>query len=98
MENEKIKSGLLVLEQNIVALIKNYNRLKKEISILKLEYEKIKLELKTKNEELDNFKNRINITKIAEGIDLKNQDVAKLRKTIDGYVVDIDKCINHLIK
>ena len=53
--------------------------------------------IKTKNEQLSNFQIKNNISKIVNTISVE-EDNTELKKSIDNYVKEIDKCIAYLSK
>jgi chromosome segregation ATPase len=98
MQVEKLKSDLAVLERKIKILIGEHNSLRDEANFLKSENAQLRSVLKEKDEQISNFHNKIKITKIADSIDAGEHDAAELKKKLDEYIKEIDKCILHFSK
>lgn len=94
MDQELLKNNLLNLERKLILLIDKHKTMKGEIASLKEQNLELKGLLKTKDEQLTDFQNQIKISKIANGIDSGGD--AELKKEIDNYIKEIDKCIAHL--
>lgn len=96
MDQELLKSNLSGLERKIVVLINEHKTLKEEINSLKSENQELKQAVKGRDEQLANFKNQIKITKIADNISPEDTNISDLKKKVDEYIREIDKCIAHL--
>ncbi len=95
MDNELFEH----LKTRLVKLTNDYNNLLEENQTLKKENDSLSLDVNQKNEELNHFQNQEKITKIVnkavEGGD--NSERAKeLKRTINEYIKEIDRCINLL--
>jgi len=96
MDQEVLKTNLNGLERKILVLINEHKALKEEVRNLKLENHDLKSSLKGRDDQLINFKNQIKITKIVDNINPEDGTVSELKKKVDEYIREIDKCIAHL--
>ncbi len=96
MEQELLKTNLNGLERKILVLINEHKSLKEEIRSLKTENQELKTGLKGRDEQLSNFKNQIKISKIVDNINPEDGSVSELKKKVDDYILEIDKCIAYL--
>jgi hypothetical protein len=96
MDQELLKTNLNGLERKILVLLNEHKMLKDEMKGLKLENHDLKSSLKIREEQLSNFKNQIKITKIVDNINPEDGSVLELKKKVDEYIREIDKCIAHL--
>ena len=96
MDQEALKTNLNGLERKILVLLNEHKTVKDEVRGLKLENYELKADLRKRDEQLHNFKNQIKITKIVDHINPEDGSVSELRKTVDDYIREIDKCIAHL--
>ncbi len=96
MEQDVLKSSLNGLERKMVVLINDHKSLKQEVNGLKTENSDLKLSLRQREDQLNGFRNQIKITKIVDNIHPEDGSVSELRKTVDDYIREIDKCIAHL--
>ena len=70
--------------------------MKDEVAGLKVENQELKSNLRGRDEQLLNFRNQIKITKIVDNINPEDGSVSELKKKVDEYIREIDKCIAHL--
>ena len=77
-------------------LLNEHKNLKDQVQQLKTENQDLKNHLKNKDQQVEGFKNQIKITRIADRIHPEDGDVAELKKKVDEYIREIDKCIAHL--
>jgi hypothetical protein len=96
MDQELLKNNLNGLERKVLLLLNEHKGLKEQIRTLKLENLDLKDGLRTRDEQLANFKNQIKITKIVDQIHPEDGSVSELKKKVDEYIKEIDKCIAHL--
>jgi predicted nucleic acid-binding Zn-ribbon protein len=96
MEQEVLKTNLNGLERKLVVLLNEHKNLKHEVTSLKSENSELKQHLRQRDEQLGGFKNQIKITKIVDNINPQDGSISELRKTVDDYIREIDKCIAHL--
>lgn len=96
MNHELLKSNLSGLERKILVLVNEHKKLKDEIKNLKTENHELKAGLHNRDEQLVNFKNQIKISKIVDNINPEDGSVSELKKKVDDYIQEIDKCIAYL--
>jgi DNA repair exonuclease SbcCD ATPase subunit len=96
MEQDVLKSNLSGLERKIVVLINEHKTLKAEVNALKTANSELKQNLRQREEQLDGFRNQAKITKIVDNIHPEDGSASELKKTVDDYIREIDKCIAHL--
>jgi len=96
MDQELLKSNLNGLERKLLVLLNEHKTLKDEVAGLKVENQELKLNLRGRDEQLLNFRNQIKITKIVDNINPEDGSVSELKKKVDEYIREIDKCIAHL--
>jgi regulator of replication initiation timing len=96
MDQELLKSNLNGLERRILLLLHEHQGLKEQVRSLKVENSELKDGLRSRDEQLANFKNQIKITKIVDQIHPEDGSVSELKKKVDEYIKEIDKCIAHL--
>lgn len=96
MSQDLLKSSVANLERKLVLLVDKYKNMKQEVGILQEQNTELKDLLKQKEQQVDGFQNQIKISKIVNEID-SGGDV-ELKKKIDDYIKEIDKCISHLSK
>jgi predicted RNase H-like nuclease (RuvC/YqgF family) len=96
MDQELLKTNLTGLERKILVLINEHKTLKEEIKALKTENQELKASLKGRDEQLFNFKNQIKISKIVDNLNPEDGSSLELKKKVDDYIREIDKCIAYL--
>jgi chromosome segregation ATPase len=96
MDQELLKSNLTGLERKIVVLINEHKNLKEEIKNLKAENQELKSAIKVRDEQISSFHNQLKITKIVDSLNPEDGSVLELKKKVDEYIREIDKCIAHL--
>jgi regulator of replication initiation timing len=96
MDQEALKSSLSGLERKILVLLNEHKTLKDEMKGLQLENHELKADLKKRDDQLSHFKNQIKITKIVDQINPEDGSVSELKRKVDEYIREIDKCIAHL--
>jgi predicted nucleic acid-binding Zn-ribbon protein len=96
MDQELLKTNLSGLERKILVLINEHNNLKEELQNVKKENQELKTAVKVRDEQIDRFHNQLKITKIVDNINPEDGSVSELKKKVDEYIREIDKCIAHL--
>ena len=96
MDQDVLKINLNGLERKLVVLLNEHKSLKHEVTGLKSENTELRQHLRQREEQLGSFKNQIKITKIVDNIHPEDGSVSELKKTVDEYIREIDKCIAHL--
>jgi chromosome segregation ATPase len=96
MALERINSELQSLERKISLLLNEHKSLKSQNHQLKDQNKVLEEMLNSKNEQVQSFQNQIKISKIAGSVGADRGDASELKKKIDEYVNEIDRCIAHL--
>jgi len=96
MDQEALKANLNGLERKIMMLLNDQKTLKDEIRTIKLENHELRTDLRKRDEQLANFKNQIKITKIVDYINPEDESISELKRKVDEYIREIDKCIAHV--
>jgi hypothetical protein len=96
MDQEVLKSNLSGLERKLVVLVNEHKTMKDEIKALKLENQQLKSAVKVRDEQLSGFHNQLKITKIVDNLHPEDGSVSELKRKVDDYIREIDKCIAHL--
>ncbi|MEO1055133.1 MAG: hypothetical protein AAFX87_31145 [Bacteroidota bacterium] len=96
MNQDQLNTHLVTLERKIKILLGEYDALKVEMDYLKSENKDLKDTLKLRDEHISNFQNQIKISKIAGNLIAEENNTSELKRKIDDYIKEIDKCIAHL--
>ncbi len=96
MDQEVLKSNLNGLERKLLVLINEHKSLKDELKTLSTENQELKAAIKIRDEEIAGFHNQLKITKIVDNLHPEDGSVSELKKKVDEYIREIDKCIAHL--
>ena len=96
MEQEVLKTSLNGLERKLVVLLSEHKNLKEELKSLKTENQELKGAVRAREEQIAGFHNQLKITKIVDNLDPEDGSVSELKKKVDEYIREIDKCISHL--
>ena len=96
MDQEALKSSLNGLERKVLVLLNEHKALKDELKGLKLENHELKSDIRRRDEQLVHFKNQIKITKIVDHINPEDGSISELKRKVDEYIREIDKCIAHV--
>jgi hypothetical protein len=96
MDQEILKSNLSGLERKLLVLINEHKTLKEELKRLKSENQELKSFIKVRDEQISGFHNQLKITKIVDNLHPEDGSVLELKKKVDEYIREIDKCIAHL--
>ncbi len=96
MNREKLNAEFQALERKMKLLLNEHKSLKEEIQFLKSENNQLKVNVKSKDEHLNNFQNKIKISKLVGSMAVTNENTAELKQMINTYIKEIDKCIAHL--
>lgn len=96
MDQEVLKTNLSGLERKLLVLINEHKSLKEEIKTLKAENQELKAAIRIRDEQIAGFHNQLKITKIVDNLHPEDGSVSELRKKVDEYIREIDKCIAHL--
>ena len=84
------------IEQKLISLIEELNNLRSENTVLSEENKKLKADLAVQSDRIGNLTERLYNTQQAlagQRGDKNEESSQKLRKQIDQYIEEIDKCI-----
>jgi|SRR6186713_3644828 len=96
MDQELLKTNLSGLERKILVLVGEHKTLKEESKGLKRENQELKEAVRARDEQIAGFHNQLKITKIVDSINPEDGSASELKKKVDDYIREIDKCIAHL--
>ena len=96
MDQELLKTNLNGLERKILVLVSEHKNLKEELKSLKRENQDLKTAVRTRDDQISGFHNQLKITKIVDNLHPEDGSVSELKKKVDEYIREIDKCIAHL--
>ncbi|HYI76231.1 MAG TPA: hypothetical protein VEW65_01345 [Chryseolinea sp.] len=96
MNQELLKTNLSGLERKILVLVNEHKNVKEELKGLKRENQDLKEAIRARDEQITGFHNQLKITKIVDSINPEDGSVSELKKKVDDYIREIDKCIAHL--
>ena len=96
MNQELLKTNMNGLERKILVLVSDHKNLKDELKGLKRENQELKEAIRARDEQITGFHNQLKITKIVDSINPEDGSVSELKKKVDDYIREIDKCIAHL--
>jgi hypothetical protein len=96
MDQELLKTNLTGLERKLMVLINEHKNLKDELKSLKSENQNLKSTVRARDEQIAGFHNQLKITKLVDNLNPEDGSVLELKKKVDEYIREIDKCIAHL--
>src|SRR5687767_6705818 len=96
MDQELLKTNLSGLERKLLVLVNEHKSLKEELKALKIENQELKSGIRKRDEQIAGFHNQLKITKIVDNLHPEDGSVSDLKKKVDDYIREIDKCIAHL--
>lgn len=96
MDQEVLKTNLNGLERKLLVLISEHKSLKEDLRTLRTENQELKAAIKIRDEQIVGFHNQLKITKIVDNLHPEDGSVSELKKKVDEYIREIDKCIAHL--
>lgn len=96
MNQDQLTSEIIALERKVQLLLGAYENLQKEAESLREENQSLKNLVNEKDKEINNFHNSIKISKIASQVVNDKADSTELKRKINEYIKEIDKCIAHL--
>jgi hypothetical protein len=96
MDQEVLKANLSGLERKLMVLVNEHKNLKEELKAIKSENLELRTEMRARDEQISGFHNQLKITKIVDNLHPEDGSVLELKKKVDDYIREIDKCIAHL--
>ena len=77
-------------------LVGEHKSLKEQVQLLKQENQELKSGLRSRDEQLLNFKNQIKISKIVDNLNPEDGSSSELKKKVEEYIREVDRCIAYL--
>ncbi len=96
MNQDLLRNQLNSLDRKLNLLLAEHKRVKQELAQNQAENASLREDLKAKDEQIASFQNRIKISKIVDRIDTDGEDSTELKRKLDDYIKEIDKCIAYL--
>jgi regulator of replication initiation timing len=96
MDHEMLMTNLSGLERKITVLVNEHKSLKDEVKAIKEENQELKAALRLRDEQIASFHNQLKITKLVDRLHPEDGSISELKKKVDEYILEIDKCIAHL--
>jgi len=96
MNQDTLKTNLNGLECKLQILVGEHKNLKDQVILLKQENQELKSGLRSREEQLLNFKNQIKISKIVDNLNPENGSSSELKKKVEEYIREVDRCIAYL--
>ena len=96
MNQEHLKSSLQALERKINILLANYKSLKEQVIDLERKNGELKGNLNLRDQQINDFQNRIKIDKIVDTVGADTEYAAGLKTKLGEYIKEIDRCIVQL--
>lgn len=96
MNQDLLRNQLASLDRKINLLLAEHKRVKQELAQSQAENMQLREEMKVREEQISSFQNKIKISKIVDRIDTDGEDSTALKRKLDDYIKEIDKCIAYL--
>jgi chromosome segregation ATPase len=96
MNQETLKTNLNGLERKLQMLVGEHKNLKEQVQLLKQENQELKSGLRSRDEQLLDFKNQIKISKIVDNLNPEDGSSSELKKKVEEYIREVDRCIAYL--
>ncbi len=77
-------------------MIAEHSRLKEQLAHKENENEGLRSKLDVHESQLSSFQNKYNVSKIVGNTAVGKAEAEEMKKVLDGYINEIDKCITHL--
>ncbi|MEM6843015.1 MAG: hypothetical protein AAF632_12375 [Bacteroidota bacterium] len=89
-------SEIATLERKVEILLTEHKSLREKLQQAQLDNKELKQALAYREEEINNFKKSIKISKLAQFTVADRSETTEIKRTINEYIKKIDKCIAHL--
>jgi chromosome segregation ATPase len=96
MNQDILRTQLASLDRKLNLLLTEHKRVRQELAQTQSENNQLRENLKAQEDQIASFQNRIKISKIVDRIDTDGEDSTELKKKLDDYIKEIDKCIRYL--
>ncbi|QNF33360.1 hypothetical protein HUW51_11745 [Adhaeribacter swui] len=87
---------MAILEKRVTQLIASYHEVRESLDQARYIIHNLQAVIDAKDEEIKNFQNRDNISKIVNTIAAEPANSTELKLKINEYIREIDKCIAYL--
>jgi len=98
MKRDRLNLELQALERKIRLLLSQYKNLISTNEALNNENLELKSLIQAKDNQINDFHNKIKISTIVDRITVGEKEVKEVKNKIDEHIREIDKCINELSK
>lgn len=98
MNKDRLNSELQMLERKVRLLLSQYLQLKKAHENLKRENTDLQATLVEKDRLIGEFQNRIKISTIVDHLIVGEKETREVKKQIDEFIREIDRCIDQLTR
>ena len=96
MNQDILRNQLSSLDRKLNLLLAEHKRMKQELAQCQAENALLREEMEAKEDQIASFQNKIKISKIVDRIDTDGEDSTVLKRKLDDYIKEIDKCIAYL--
>jgi regulator of replication initiation timing len=96
MEQTSWEKKMALLERRVKLLVQEHQALRQENSQLRAENQSLRSLLKSKDEQLENYRNSVNIDKLVHASPVTEAESVELKGKISDYLKKIDLCIAYL--
>jgi hypothetical protein len=98
MKRDRLNNELQSLERKIRMLMTQHAKELKGNDDLRNKNEELKKLLESKEQQIQDFQNKIKISTIVDSISVGESEATEVKIKIDDYIKEIDNCINQLSK
>ncbi|WP_236612957.1 hypothetical protein [Cesiribacter andamanensis] len=91
-----MEKKLATLERKLRLLLNEHQNLQLEVNRLKEENGEMKNLLKAKDDQVEGYKNKVHINKLANSVTADEGESAEMKQKLSEYIKKIDLCIAHL--
>ena len=96
MSNELVITEITALERKLTVLVKEYQNLKGSVEDLQRKNAELQQTISQKEQNLEQFQNKAEISKLVDTVGADGNEAADLKRKLDSYIKELDKCIAHL--
>lgn len=96
MNQDLLRNNLSSLDRKISLLLNEHKRLKQDLAQCQEENHQLRQTMREKDDQIASFQNKIKISKIVSEIDSEGDNASELKRKLDDYIKEIDKCISYL--
>ena len=79
--------------KKVSTLSTKHSKLKSENHNLSASNKQLNEELESKNKTIDELKNQLNVLKLAKGVTVEDGEKKEMKKKVNEYIKEIDKCL-----